>query len=104
MNNLELHFHLTMIGVYENAKEHDYFANYFKQMIDQYRGLVAAKRLFAKPEIQEGLIKLWGLGMLNQSMEAHVIQDRFHSLFTEEEIAEARRRLDELGYTNPQSQ
>jgi len=31
-------------------------------------------------------------------MEALVIQERFRPLFTEEEIAEARRRLDELGY------
>jgi hypothetical protein len=27
-----------------------------------------------------------------------VIQERFRPLFTEGEIAEARRRLDELGY------
>jgi len=31
-------------------------------------------------------------------MEAVVLQDKFRSLFTEEELAEAHRRLEELGY------
>jgi len=67
-------------------------------MIDQHGGLGTAKRLLAKPEIQEGLIRLWELGLLDRSMEALVIQELFMPLFTKEEIAEARRRLDELGY------
>jgi hypothetical protein len=46
-------------------------------IIDQYGGLGAAKRLLAKPNIQEGLTKLWELGLLDQSMEALVIQERF---------------------------
>ena len=87
-----------MFGVYENGRQYDYFAIYFKRVVDQYGGREAAKRLLAKPDIQEGLMKLWELGCLDQSMEALVIRERFHSLFTEEEIAEARRRLDELGY------
>lgn len=57
--------------------------------------------VFAKPGIQEGLMKLWELGLLDQSMEALVIQDRFQPLFTKAEIQEARRRLTELGY-NPE--
>jgi hypothetical protein len=101
MSELEKQFHNAMIGVYENAKNHDYFATYFKRMIDQYGGLGAAKRLLAKPGIQEGLMKLWELGQLDQSMEALVIQERFRSLFTKVEINEARRRLDELGYFQP---
>jgi hypothetical protein len=43
-------------------------------------------------------MKLWQLELLNQSMEALVIQERFQSLSTESAIAEARRRLEELGY------
>ena len=98
MNTLAGQFHHAMIGVYENAKQYDYYATYFKQMIDQYGGLDAAKRLLATPEIQAGLIKLWELRILSKSMEALVLQERFRPLFTEGEIAEARRRLEELGY------
>ena len=98
MASLEDQFHHAMIGVYENAKDHDYFATYFKRMIDEYGGVEAAKRLLSKQEIQEGLMKLWGMNLLNQSMEALVIEERFKPLFTEIEIVEARRRLEELNY------
>lgn len=98
MMTLEEQFHHAMIGVYENAKGHDYFATYFKGMVDRYGGLSAARRLLAKPGIQEGLMKLWELGCLDQSMEALVIQERFQPLFAKDEIAEANRRLSELGY------
>jgi hypothetical protein len=98
MTTLDQQFHQSMIGLYENAKQYDYFATYFKQMIDQHGGLESAKRLLAKLEIQEGLMKLWELNLLDQSMEALVIQDRFRPLFTEAEVAEAHRRLEELGY------
>jgi len=87
-----------MIGIYENAKDHHYFATYFKRMLDEYQGVETAKRLLAKKEIQEGLMKLWEMKMLNQSMEALVIQERFKSLFTDAEVVEARRRLEELVY------
>lgn len=96
--NLEDQFHHAMISVYENAKEYDYFATYFKCMIDQYGGLGAAHRLLAKTEIQAGLMKLWELGLLGQSMEALVIQEQYHPLFNRAEITEAHQRLDELGY------
>lgn len=98
MATLEEQFHHAMIGVYENAKDHDYFATYFKQMLDTYQGVETAKRLLAKQEIQEGLMKLWEMKLLDQSMEALVIQERFKPLFTNAEIAEAHRRLEELGY------
>ena len=98
MTELENQFHHAMIGVYQNAKEHDYFATYFKRMLDDYEAVETAKRLLAKQEIQAGLIKLWELKLLSQSMEALVIQERFKPLFTDAEIAEARRRLEELDY------
>jgi len=39
-----------------------------------------------------------------ESMEALVIQERFKSLFRSDQIAEARRRLEELGYFGPRPQ
>lgn len=98
MVNLEGQFHRAMISVYENAKEHDYFATYFKRKPDEYQGVETAKRLLAKTEIQEGLMKLWEMKLLDQSMEALVIQNRFSPLFKDDEVAEARRRLEELEY------
>lgn len=98
MIDLEKKFHHAMIGIYENAREHEYYATYFKRMIDENGGLEAAKRLLATSEIQQGLMKLWELNLLDQSMEALVLQDRFQPLFTPDELSEAQRRLEELGY------
>jgi hypothetical protein len=75
-----------------------YFPAYFLQMLGRYGGVETARRLLAKNDIQSGLNRLWEEGLLDQSMEAHVIKPEFQCLFTDEEIAEAKRRLDELGY------
>jgi hypothetical protein len=101
MSALEDDFHRAMIGVYETAQQHGYIATYFKRMLDEHGGLNAAKRLLAGNTIQSGLMKLWELRLLEHSMEALVVQERFRSLFTEAEIQEARRRLGELGFVRP---
>ena len=98
MDKLEVQFHHAMLSGNEKAKKLGYNASYFQRMIDQYGCLETARRLLAKPGIQEGLMRLWELGCLDESMEALVIQERFRPLFTEDEIAEAKRRLEELGY------
>ena len=98
MPALDDEYHHSMMAIYEREKDYGYNAAYFKQMLDQYGGVEAAKRLLAKQEVQQGLMKLWEMGHLGNSVEAHVIQPRFQPLFTEAEIAEARRRLADLGY------
>ena len=98
MSTLEEQFHHAMIGVFENAVDHGYIPTRFKEMVDQHGGCKAAKRLLAEPVIQSGLMRLCELNCLGQSMEGLVLQTRFHELFTDEERAEARRRMVELGY------
>ena len=98
MASLEQDFHHAMLAIYETEKGYGYYATYFKQMLDQYGGVEAAKRLLATHEAQQGLFRLWELGHLGNSVEAHVIDDKYRPLFTEAEVEEARRRLEELGY------
>jgi hypothetical protein len=85
-------------GTYEAARRRGYVATYFLQMLEEHCGVETAKRLLAKPEPQTGLFELWNLGLLHESMEAVVLQNKFKDLFTGDELAEAHRRLDELGY------
>lgn len=73
MSDLSDLFHRNMIQVYENAKDQDYFATYFKGMLDQNGGVETAKRLLSKSQPQTGLFRLWELKMLDSSMEALVI-------------------------------
>src|SRR5450759_4793700 len=95
--NLEAEFTTALQGTYEAARARGYIPTYFLQMLKEHGGLETAKRLLAVSEPQAGLHKLWELHLLHESMEAVVLQDRFRSLFTDAEINEARRRLDELG-------
>lgn len=96
--SLEAEFTQALEGTVEAAKARNYIPTYFMQMLGELGGVETAKRLLAKSEPQTGLYELWRLGLLKDSMEAMVLQDKFRSLFTPEEIAEARRRLEELGY------
>ena len=98
--NLEAELAAVLRGTYEAARERGYIAIYFLRMLDECGGRETAKRLLAKRDTQQGLYKLWELGLLKVSVEAVVLQERFRELFTDEEIAEAHRRLDEMGYFN----
>ena len=98
-DDLEQRFHEEMIRVYDRAKkECRYTATRFMQMVTDYGGLQAAKMLLAAPRISEGLTRLWEEKRLDISMEATLIREPWCRLFSPEELATARKRLDDLGY------
>jgi transposase-like protein len=97
--NLKAKFHEAMLEIYRVAAEHGYYATRFRQLVDNRGGVGAARWLLAKEGVQEGLTKLWELGLLEHSTEAIMLQERFRPLFTESELQEARRRLESLGFT-----
>lgn len=96
--SLQSDFDWEMHRIYEIAKQHDYVAHYFLQMLEEHGGVETAKRLLRAGQPQAGLYKLWELKLLDSSTEALVLKEHYRSLFTAEEIAEAHRRLEELGY------
>lgn len=98
MTPLEKEFETAMLDIYEQAKRFKYYPTYFLRMVQEHGGVGAAKRLLAAPNAQQGLFTLWELGGLDFSMEALVSEPKFQPLFTEIEIAEARRRLEKLDY------
>jgi hypothetical protein len=69
-------------------------------MVSEEGGLKAAKTLLHADGYSEGLKALWEKGRLDITMEAIVIQEPWSQLFTIDELATARRRLEELGYFN----
>jgi hypothetical protein len=95
---IEAEFRQALEGTVDAAKERGYVPTYFLQMLAKHGGVETAKRLLAKAEPQEGLFELWRLGLLHESMEAVVVQEKYQALFTKDEVAEAHRRLEELGY------
>jgi len=88
-----------MKDVYLRAKtEANYNAGYFVGMLSTYGGLGTAKKLLASTEVSAGFGALYERGRLDLTVEALVIQPQFASLFTDEEIEIAGRRLEQLGY------
>jgi len=96
--NLSEEFTRALEGTVETAKAHHYNPSYFMQMLAEHGGVETAKRLLAANEPQTGLFELYHLGLLHESMEAVVLQEKFRSLFTEDELSEAHQRLDELDF------
>jgi hypothetical protein len=95
---LKEEFTLELRGTIEAARNRNYIPTYFIRMLDQYDGVETAKRLLATSEFQSGLIKLYELELLEDSMERVVIKPKYSPLFDEDEIEEARRRLRALGF------
>jgi len=98
--DLEKAFHESMLSIYRQAKEKcHYHATYFLRMVAEKGGLAAAKTLLHTNTPSEGFTVLWEHERLDLSVEYHVLLPQFRSLFTDEERAIARRRLEEYGFT-----
>ena len=99
---LEDEFHRAMQDVYEQAAKLGYRATRFLQLLRRRGGLAAAKQLLGRPGISPGLTRLWELQSLDISMEATVLQPRFRSLFSHEELQTACQRLKDLDWHPPE--
>jgi hypothetical protein len=98
-SRLELRFHEEMVNIYRRAKaECHYNANRFLQMVSETGGLGAARSLLAASVLSDGFTALWQCGRLDLTVEALVIKSPWCTLFTDYELAIARKRLEELGY------
>jgi hypothetical protein len=82
-----------MLDIYDAAKALGYPANYFRQMVLERGGVQTAHDLMAPPEVSDGFRTLAGLQALHLSVEAHVVRPEYDTLFSDTEIATARRRL-----------
>ena len=99
MSELEIQFDKAMFNIYHRAREKcDYNAVRFLQMLSDKGGLATAKHLLVTGNPQEGFFHLWECDCLDLTVEALVLQDRFRDLFADEELEEARRRLEDLEY------
>ena len=95
---LEAEFHQAMVNIYHAATNIGYRPTYFLQLINKHGGVIAAKRLLRAAEPQSGLIKLWELDRLDISAEALVLQERWRTLFSDDERHAARERLRDYRY------
>ena len=95
-DELERRFHRAMEDIYHAAKSNvGYTATRFMQMVQEQGGLSTARQLLAKTdkEVSHGFTELALANRLDLSMEALVLQDEWKPLFSDTELATARRRL-----------
>ena len=95
-------FDARMQDIYRLAKtEAGYHASRFLQMLGEHGGVETARILLNADEESDGYTALWELDRLDLTVEALVLEAEWRSLFTEEEVETARRRLEEYGYFDP---
>lgn len=96
---LKEQFDQAMLDIYRDVKKHcNYNATYFFQMLNERGGIAAARYLITTNTPSEGFTKLWVCGRLDLTVEAVVLKPEYASLFSEEELELARKRLEEYGY------
>jgi hypothetical protein len=100
MQDLLKQFDLAMFEIYRRAKsEAKYNATIFFGMLNDRGGVDTAKYLINSPKPSDGYTALYERGRLDLTVEAMVIEsDKWHELFTAEELVRARKRLADYGY------
>lgn len=94
-----------MLDIYHRAKsEAGYNATRFLHMVGQQGGLRAAQNLLASDEVSDGYTELYLRGRLDLTVEAMILDHpQWAPLFTDEELAKAKERLEKYGYSTQQA-
>jgi len=104
-SNLEEQFHAEMLHIYESAARLNppYRATRFLQMVQSSGGKAAADQLLASVNPSAGFTELFlrGKENLKLSVDYLVLQDPWQQIFTEEQLAVARKRLIQVGVAPP---
>lgn len=88
-------FHRRMLQAADQCKrEFGYNPTYWVRMIAEHGAVEAAKRLLRGARASDGFTRLWEEGRLDLSVEFCVLLPEYALLFTDDECAEARRRLE----------
>ena len=90
-------FKAAMLQLCSDASAVVHYPTRLHTMIYEHGGVEAASRTIR--EMTETYEKLWEIGNLELSVEALVLKPEWAPLFTLEELATARQRLEDSGYT-----
>lgn len=100
MGNLEAAFHEAMLDLYKVVRKEcpGYNPTLFLQMVSERGGFAAAKALIHADQVSTGFTRLWELHHLDLTVEAFILNDPWRSLFSEDELHIAERRLEAYGF------
>jgi hypothetical protein len=99
-------FDEEMLRIYQRAQlEANYNATLFLQMLHDHGGLETARILLHKQKPSDGYTALYLRGRLDLTVEAVIYDDpKWHSLFTQEELAICVKRLGDYQYPGVHTQ
>ena len=99
-SELSEQFDQALFEAYLTAKnEAGYNATIFYGMLIDRGGVSTAKYLINAPKVSDGYTALWEKKRLDLTVEAIVVENpRWHPLFEQEELENARKRLVEYEY------
>ena len=104
-SSLEDQFHAAMLGIHTRAAslKPPFKAPRFLQMVQGHGGKAAADQLLGSTNPASGFTELFlrGREYLTYSVEYLVLQDPWNTLFSEEQLATARKRLIDVGVEPP---
>jgi hypothetical protein len=69
------------------------------QLLHEHRGIETAQILLHASKVSDGYVALWERQRLDLTVEAVILAEKWHPLFSEQEREIARNRLAEYGYT-----
>ena len=99
-NELTQQFDHAMLGIYDAALKlkPPYRAKMYLQMVHEHGGKETAVRLLATVKPSSGFTELYlrGKDNLRLSVEYLVLQNPWRTLFYEEQLAVARKRLEQV--------
>ena len=78
--------------------KYGYQPRFFLDVISEYGIVDTAKRLIHSNKPSEGYEKLWELKALKYSVENQIQDERWYSLFTDEDRSKAKKRLADYGF------
>jgi uncharacterized protein YktB (UPF0637 family) len=96
MTKLDELFEARVRSAVAKCRELGYNPNDFQQMLDSSNAVTLAQKLVTSGNIQSGLKKLSSLGKPELSIESIMLEPEFHPLFSQQILAAARWRLDQV--------
>lgn len=99
MTRLEADFSKAMMNIYLSAKKIGYTPSIFHRMLMQNGAIATANQLINSSTVSEGYTRLFELERLDLTVEAVIYEnDKWHQLFTIEELMICKKRLTEYRY------
>ncbi|MBR1404404.1 MAG: hypothetical protein IJ558_09505 [Treponema sp.] len=95
---LEDEFYAAVMRDVKILVKNGYRPTAFLNMISQKGVRETAKQLVNSKEPSPGYTKLWEMGCLQYSVENQIQDERWHSLFTDEERTKAKKRLADYNF------